>query len=275
MARIGSSTLVFPPFRGFIRRLVLANLVVFFALLLLGAVNSSAGSTVSLLFSLIPGTVVRGYLWQLVTYSFVHHGILEVLFNLLSLRFVGSYLEEVKGSRWVTEIYFLAVIGGALIATVLSFAHIPHLAPESLASGAQAGIFGLLAAFAVLFGEQQFFLFPLPIGIKAKYLVMIYLLIAVASLFGGGSILPIVVYLSGGLLGFLYARRARGRGLSFAATERVYGIRNSYYRWKRRRAARKFEVYMRKHNRDVRFDHDGRYIDPDEAKNPNDRKWMN
>ncbi len=149
------------------------------------------------------------------------------------------------------------------------------MSPLDYASGAQAGIFGLLAAFAVLFGEQQFFLFPLPIGIKAKYLVLIYLLIAIASLFGGSSIFPIVVYLSGGLLGFIYARQARGRGLSFAASERFYGVRNDYYRWKRRRAARKFEVYMRKHNRDVHFDQEGRYVDPDEGKNPNDRKWMN
>jgi len=275
MARIGSNTLAFPPFRGFIKRLVLANLAVFFLLLLLGAANRPAAGFVTLLLGLTPSHVVHGYVWQLVTYSFVHRGILEVLFNLLSLWFVGSYLEEVKGSRWVLEIYFLAVAGGALIATLLSFTPIPHLSPMDFAAGAQAGIFGLLAAFAVLFGEQQFVLFPLPIGIKAKYLVIIYVLIAIASLFGGGSILPLIVYLSGGVLGFLYARQARGRGLSFAASERVYGIRNEYYRWKRRRAARKFEVYMRKHNRDVQFDHEGRYVDPDEAKNPNDRKWMN
>src|SRR5271170_7231392 len=275
MARIGSNMLVFPAFRGFTKRLVLANLAVFFVLLLLGAVNRSGADFVSLLLGLNPRAVVHGYVWQLVTYSFVHRGILEVLFNLLSLWFIGSYLEEAKGSRWVTEIYFLAVIGGALIGSLLSFAPIPHLSPGDLASGAQAGIFGMLAAFAVLFGEQQFFLFPLPIGIKAKYLVIIYALIAIASLFGGGSILPLVVYLSGGVVGLLYARQSRARGLSFAVSERMYGIRNEYYRWKRRRAARKFEVYMRKHNRAVRFDREGRYVDPDEGKNPNDRKWMN
>ncbi len=275
MARIGSSTLAFPPFRGFIRRLVFANLAVFFVLLLCGAVNGPLADFIAILLSLTPRAVLHGYVWQLVTYSFVHRGILEALFNLLSLWFIGSYLEEAKGSRWVTEIYFLAVIGGALIASLLSFAPIPHLSPGDLASGAQAGIFGMLAAFAVLFGEQQFFLFPLPIGIKAKYLVIIYALIAIASLFGGGSILPLVVYLSGGVVGLLYARQSRARGVSFAVSERMYGIRNEYYRWKRRRAARKFEVYMRKHNRDVRFDREGRYVDPDEGKNPNDRKWMN
>jgi len=275
MARIGSSTLMFPPFRGLTRRLVLINLVVFFVLLVLGAVDRSLSDEIFGLLVLTPRAVAHGFVWQLVTYAFVHRGILEALFNLLSLWFIASYIEEVKGSRWLTEIYFLAVVGGALIATVLSFAPIPRLSPLDYASGAQAGIFGLLAAFAVLFGEQQFFLFPLPIGIKAKYLVLIYLLIAIASLFGGGSIFPLVVYLAGGLMGFIYAKRARGRGISFVASERVYGLRNEYYRWKRRRAARKFEVYMRKHNRDVHFDREGRYVDPDEGKNPNDRKWMN
>ena len=46
-------------------------------------------------------------------------------------------------------------------------------------------------------------------------------------------------------------------------SDRYFGLRNNYYRWKRRRAARKFEVYMRKQNREVSFDKDGRYIDPD------------
>ena len=34
-------------------------------------------------------------------------------------------------------------------------------------------------------------------------------------------------------------------GISFLLSERWYGLRNRYYRWKRRHAARKFEVYMR------------------------------
>ena len=47
-------------------------------------------------------------------------------------------------------------------------------------------------------------------------------------------------------------------------SERYYGIRNAYYRWKRRRAAKKFEVYMRQHDRDdVHFDEHGNYIPPD------------
>jgi hypothetical protein len=43
-------------------------------------------------------------------------------------------------------------------------------------------------------------------------------------------------------------------------------MRSSYYRWKRRRAATKFEVYMQKHDWQVRFDGHGNYIPPEERR---------
>jgi hypothetical protein len=132
-----------------------------------------------------------------------------------------------------------------------------------------------LAAFAALFGDLEMYMFPLPVAIKAKYLVIVYMLIEVALLLSGGPPLAYFVILSGALIGFLFARRAPRRGMSTAFSEGLFSLRNNYYRWKRRRAARKFEVYMRKQNRDVRFDSEGRYIDPDEKRDPNDRKWMN
>jgi len=132
-----------------------------------------------------------------------------------------------------------------------------------------------LAAFAVLFGDLEMYMFPLPVAIKAKYLVIVYMLIEVALLLSGGPALAYFVILSGALIGFLFARRAPRRAMSTGVSEALFGLRNNYYRWKRRRASRKFEVYMRKQNRDVRFDSEGRYIDPDEKRDPNDRKWMN
>ena len=54
--------------------------------------------------------------------------------------------------------------------------------------------------------------------------------------------------------------------MSFAVSERWYALRNTYYRWKRRRAARKFEVYMRSQGRTVHFDGSGRQIDDDDKK---------
>ncbi|HEY7616124.1 MAG TPA: DUF1751 domain-containing protein, partial [Terriglobales bacterium] len=66
--------------------------------------------------------------------------------------------------------------------------------------------------------------------------------------------------------------------LQFSLSESLYGIRNSYYRWRRRRAARKFEVYMREHNRTVMFDEHGNYIPPEESEKKNGGSksgWVN
>ncbi len=71
------------------------------------------------------------------------------------------------------------------------------------------------------------------------------------------------------LFGFIYVKFLPKKGLAFGASEQYFGVRNSYYRWKRRRAARKFEVYMRKHNRNVSFDEHGNYIPPDDPDKKN------
>ncbi len=275
MARIGSTTLSFPSFTGATKRLVIANVAGFF-LVLLGAFARPLLAAQAFLV-LVPANVIHhGFLWTLLTYSFINIGLLGTLFNLLALWFIGSYLETAKGSRWLYEVYFLSVIGSAALGTALSFTGLLRLSPLQSVFGPSSGIFGLLVAFAVFFGEQEFLLFFL-VSIKAKYLVAVYLLLAIASLIGGTSPLTYLVYLSGALLGYLYAKSAPGRGLSFSVTERYFGMRNNYYRWKRRRAARKFEVYMGKHGRAVHFDKDGRFIDPDAKgpRDPNDRRWMN
>ena len=110
--------------------------------------------------------------------------------------------------------------------------------------------------------DLQFMLFPLPIGIKARYLVVVYALISVAMLFGEQRMYAFA-QLGGALAGLLWIRIAPRRGVSFVLSESWYGMRNRYYRWKRRRAARKFEVYMRRQGRTVRFDGQGRQIDED------------
>ena len=273
--RTGFSSLSFPSFRGVTSQLVIANVVVFFLLLILEFAAPRMALTVLTYFSLTPVLLLHGWVWQLVTYSFLNAGVLHVAFNMLTLWFIGSFLETSKGSRWLLEIYFLCAVGGALIGSALSFTHAFHSSPLTSTSSADGALFGLLAAFAVLFGDLEMYMFPLPVAIKAKYLVIVYMLIEVALLLSGGPALAYFVILSGAFIGFLFARRAPRRAMSTDVSEALFGLRNNYYRWKRRRASRKFEVYMRKQNRDVRFDSEGRYIDPDEKRDPNDRKWMN
>jgi membrane associated rhomboid family serine protease len=276
MPRSGPITLSLPAFAGVTRKLILANVAVFFALGLLHWLAPHLAEVLLGHLLLEPRAVVHGEVWQLVTYSFVEQGILAILFGMLTLWFTGSLLEPSFGGRWLGELYFSSVVGGALIASAISFTHVFGLRPDVGAAGAWSGIFGLMVAIAMIFGEQEFLLWFL-VRIKAKYMVAIYILIAVALLLKQADGFNALLQLSGAFCGFLYVKFAPRRGFAFGFSEQYFGLRNNYYRWKRRRAARKFEVYMKKQNREVHFDKDGRYVDPDEAKrrDPNDRSWMN
>jgi membrane associated rhomboid family serine protease len=267
MPRYGG-ILNFGDFRGFTRDLVLWNLGAYFLLVLLHLASMQGYGMVFGFLALTPALFLHGFIWQIVTYPFIHQGILNTAFELLSLWFLGSFLEANHGTRWLVEMFAVSVVGagisGILLAEALGATMIPLI-------GCWGGIFGLLIAFGVLYAEMEFMMFPLPMMIKAKYLVAVYMLITIAFLFSGEKVIAFS-QLGGALFGYLYIKFAPRRGFSAAGRAQYFDWRNQYYRWKRKRAAKKFQVYMKKQNRDVHFDDDGKYIDPD--KNGNDRsKW--
>jgi membrane associated rhomboid family serine protease len=244
--RLSSGVLGFPDFRGFTRSLILWNLGSYFGLLILGVVTRPLAGEIGGFLALDPDLVVHhGWIWQLLTYFIIHPGaaILGTAFELLSLWFLGSLLENGHGSRWLAELFFVSVFGAGLAAVALFLAM-----PGSgvVLYGCFGGIFGMLIAIGVLYADTPFMMFPFPISIKAKYLVAVYMLIALATLFSAQKGFAFA-QLGGALFGFLYVKFSPRRGFALASTETAYGLRNRYYRWKRRRAAKKFEVYMRKH----------------------------
>jgi membrane associated rhomboid family serine protease len=273
MPRIGSSPFAFPDFRGATRRLILINLAAFFVLWIASAATSWADQ-LQIWTKFDPGLFLHGYSWQPLTYSFVHPKLWSTLFELLSLWFMAGFLGGFHDARWVTSLYAVSVLGAALAALAL-YLCCSTLAPSLLTNahplyGCFGGIFGLLAAIGLLYGDTQFMLFPLPIGIKARYLVVIYALISIAMLVGEQRMYAFA-QLGGALAGLVFVRTAPRRGFSFMLSEGWYGIRNRYYRWKRRKAARKFEVYMKRQGRTVKFDGQGRLMDDD----PDDKKRWN
>jgi membrane associated rhomboid family serine protease len=274
MARASTIPMSFPPFAGVVRKLVLWNVGVYFAISVLGWLLPDVAGALRDILWLQPTEVARGEVWQLGTYCFIHFGLMEILFAMLTLWFCGSLLEGAYGRRWLKELYFTSAIGGAAVASAISFTHVLRLSPQSVANGAWAGIFGVMMGLALRMGEQEFLLFFV-VSIRAKYMVAIYILIAVAVLLKDANEFGALLQLAGALCGWFYVRYAPRRGIAFGFGEQYFGLRNSYYRAKRRRAARKFEVYMGKQGREVHFDKEGRYVDPDEKKDPNDKRWMN
>src|SRR5690348_10207951 len=187
-------TLSFPPFSGMTKNLVLINLAVYTAWLLARFIHPLV--VIPKLLALTPYLVAHSFLlWQPITFGFVPDmGLLSILFTLLSLWFMGFYLEDVKGGRFLLETYLVSTVVGGILATGLSFTGILGMTPNLTMPGTDVALFGLLTCFAVLFADQQFYMFPLPFGIKAKYLAIIFMLIAVVMLIGGGNPVEYVAY---------------------------------------------------------------------------------
>lgn len=108
--------------------------------------------------------------WQLVTYMFMHGGILHLFCNMFNLFMFGILLERALGSRRYLIYYMVCGIGAGLVQlAVMWFFGQP--APVIGASGA---VFGILLAFGMLFPNMKLFIIPIPVPVKAKWLVLGY-----------------------------------------------------------------------------------------------------
>jgi membrane associated rhomboid family serine protease len=113
--------------------------------------------------------------YQLVTHMFAHapNNFFHILFNMYALWMFGSVLEKVWGPKRFLIFYLSCGLAAGVAQMLLT---------NGAAVGASGAIMGLLAAFAYLFPNTEFFILPIPFPIKAKYLVAIY---AAIDLFGG------------------------------------------------------------------------------------------
>lgn len=195
-----------------------------------------------LVFGLRPYAVTHQlFLWQLVTYLFLHGGFFHILFNLFALWMFGSDLERLWGGRQFLFYFFLCGVGAACFDVLVQ--------PSSLSItiGNSGAIYGILLAFGLLFPDRPILLwFVIPI--KAKWFVLAMGVIEfVSELSRSGPGISHLAHLGGMLVGFLYLR---GGVLSGR-------WRLRYDDWRRARLRRKFELYMRKQERK---DDAGRWI---------------
>jgi membrane associated rhomboid family serine protease len=197
-------------------------------------------------FALQPSDVIyRGYVWELVTYLFLHWGFFHIIFNMFALWMFGSDLERMWGRHKFLFYYFLTGIGAGACDVLLN-AIIPSRIPTATI-GASGAIYGLLLAYGITFPERPIYLY-LIVPIKAKWFVVIMGAIEFVSSFSApGSGISHVAHLGGMLFGFFYLRGA----------SLPYSLQLRYEEWRRARLRSKFEVYMQKQEKK---DKPGRWI---------------
>jgi len=107
---------------------------------------------------------------QLVTYAFLHGGLMHLLLNMYALWMCGSRLENLWGSKVFAIYYFVCVVGAGLVQLFVSSqgdSYYPTI-------GASGGVFGLLLAFGMFYPRVPLFIIFLPVPIQARFFVILY-----------------------------------------------------------------------------------------------------
>jgi membrane associated rhomboid family serine protease len=191
-------TLSFPPFTHWVKRIVIACVAIYFLQVLLGAFAPGFKGILELYGGLVPALVLHyGMVWQLITYSLLHASVGHVLINMLMLWMFGAQQEQDWGSRKFLEFYLFCVVGAALTTIVVAYSPIPGVSPGTSTIGASGGVYGVLAAFGLLYGDREIFMFPFPFMMKAKYMVLIMVFLVVIATFQPSQVVANFSYFCG------------------------------------------------------------------------------
>jgi membrane associated rhomboid family serine protease len=236
-SRYASSSFSFGPgpLPPALKALIWANVIMF-----LVTWPRAAAPLVRLL-ELAPADVFgRFWVWQPVTYLFLHGSVFHILFNMLMLWMFGTELEYMWGSRFFLKYYFVTGIGAAATMLLLSlFSSSVYYAATIGASGA---IYGVLLAYALYFPNRPvflYFVFPIPV----KYFVLILGAISFLSVTDSTSGVAHGAHLGGLVVGYLYLKGLRGLRLGRFQVSPIAELKYRYLKWKFDRQRRKFDVY--------------------------------
>ena len=166
-----------------------------------------AGLGFEQIFGVMPALVVKGFVWQPLTYMFLHSpgDPLHLLLNLLFIWMFGGELERHWGSRAFLRYYVVCGVGAGVFITIWGFV----VGTQSTTTiGASGALFGLIIAFGMIFADRTV-LFMLIFPMKARTMALI--LFGITFFFtirGSGSVVSHAGHLGGALTGFLFLKRA-------------------------------------------------------------------
>ncbi len=208
-------------FGNVLTRLIILNVAVFIIINLIGVFISLSGSgnrfteTVNGYFAMYSGiSSFISHPWGIITYQFVHGGILHLLFNMLWLYWMGRIFMEFLGSRKLLSVYLIGGMAGAAM-FMIAYQALPlfsSIREFGSVIGASGSVLAITVAAATLVPDYSIGL--LFFGqVKLKYLAVAAIILDLLSMAGpnaGGHI----AHLGGALFGFIYIKQLRnGRNI--------------------------------------------------------------
>ena len=135
------------------------------------------------------------HFWQLITYQFLHEGFTHLFLNMFAVWMFGRIMEMQWGSNRFLLFYLICGIGAGLTQELFQFVQyeitlsgFDPITPEVvhalrvymnaiLTVGASGAVYGILLGYGMTFPDNQLFIIPIPFPIKAKWLVVGYVVI--------------------------------------------------------------------------------------------------
>ncbi|HTM99188.1 MAG TPA: rhomboid family intramembrane serine protease [Pedobacter sp.] len=180
-------------------------------------------------------------IWQPLTYMFMHGNTMHIFFNMFALysfggileahwgpkRFINFYLITGFGAlalQWAVQAFEVYQITGSAINNLETLSVASAIDVETLKSiyfgsmvGASGAIFGLLVAFAMLYPNIEMYIMFIPVPVKAKYIIPVYIVIELflgVGKFAGDSVAHFA-HLGGALIGYILVRMWRNKTTYF------------------------------------------------------------
>ena len=177
--------------------------------------------------------------WQIITHMFMHGGFMHIAFNMLTLASFGPVLERFLGDKKFLILYFLSGLGAFVLFNLWELFHMYQIAQPMIAEGysfldiltgnfgevprnlqesavgvidilrtpmvgASGAIFGVIAAFAILYPNAEMFIMFIPFPIKAKVLFPIAIVVSlVLGISGSGGNIAHFAHIGGALVGYI------------------------------------------------------------------------
>lgn len=202
------------------KNLLIVNVLVYFTSYVLQGYGVNLNSLFGLHFFLASDF----HFYQLFTYMFLHQGFMHLFFNMFAVWMFGRILEQVWGPKRYLFYYIACGVGAGLCQELVQYI---EYASELAAYegvrvndiviamgeylnywntvGASGAVYAILLAFGMIFPNQEMFIFPLPMPIKAKYFVIGYAVIELLEGLGNraGDNIAHFAHLGGMLFGLV------------------------------------------------------------------------
>jgi membrane associated rhomboid family serine protease len=151
--------------------------------------------------------IEHGYVWQLLTYQFMHGSFLHIFLNCWAIYVFGREMESLLGARRFLTLYFSSGIIGGVFQLLGAWVWPQMFGGEVI--GASACAFGLVAAFAMMFPEREISLllfFIIPLTIRARTLLIVSAVLAVGGIFIPFGHIANAAHLGGMVMGWFFVR---------------------------------------------------------------------